>query len=132
MGKSMNLDGNYHIEVSGWDSDSNFFVEPTELFWDRSGDKRVLLQHAPAEGSIVFIRLLLSVPAGNILPVAYQVAAVHPMDCNGQSEIRLKRLHPHTKVPQTADLASNLLEDCKKTYAPKEKSAHVEQEEILQ
>jgi hypothetical protein len=74
----------------------------------------------------------LPVPADNTLPVAYQVAAVHPMDCNGQSEICLKRLHPRTKVPQTGDPASYLVEDCKKTCAPKEESAHVEQEEILQ
>lgn len=132
MDESANLDGNYRIEVSGWGFDSNFFVEQTDLFWDRSGDKKVLLHHAPAEGGIVFVRLLLPDPAGKALPVAYQVAAVRRTDCNGQSEIRLKQLHPRTKVSQMGKLASHVLEDSKSTCEPKESSAQLEHEEILQ
>jgi hypothetical protein len=132
MDESANLDGNYRIEVSGWGFDSNFFVEQTDLSWDRSGDKKVLLHHAPAEGGMVFIRLLLPDPMGNTLPVAYQVAAVNPMDCNGQSEIRLKQLHPRTKVPRMGELASYPIEDCKSACEPAESAAQLEHEEILQ
>ena len=132
MGESMNLEDSYRIEVSGWGFDSSFFVEQTNLFWDRSGDKKVLLRHSPAEGAIVFIRLLLQGALGNTLPVAYQVAAVRPMDCTGQSEVRLQQLHPRTKVPQMDELASYAIEDCQSTCEPKESSAQLEHEEILQ
>jgi hypothetical protein len=132
MDESSNLDGNYRIEVSGWGFDSNFFVEQTDLVWDPRGDKKVLLHHSPVEGGIVFIRLLSQDPMGNTLPVAYQVAAVHPMDCNGQSEVRLQQLHPRTKVPQMGEFASYRIEDCQRTCDPKESSAQLEHEEILQ
>jgi hypothetical protein len=132
MRDSVNLDDSYRIEVSGWGFDNNFFVEQTDLFWDRGGDKKVLLHNSPAEGGIVFIRLLLQDPRGRTLPLAYQVAAVHPMDCNGQSEVRLRQLHPRTKVPQTGQVASYPIEDSQRSCEAKENSAQMEHEEILQ
>lgn len=132
MNETENLDGNYRIEVSGWGSDQNFFVEQTELFWDRSGDKKVLLHHSPSEGGIVFIRLLSQDWMGNTSPVAYQVAAVQSMDCNGHSEVRLRQLHPRTKVSQVGVLASYAVEDCQGICEPKDLASRMEHEEILQ
>lgn len=131
MDDSANLDGSYRIEVSGWSFDKDFFVEQTDLFWDRSGEKKVLLHHAPAEGGMLFVRLLWPSPAGNTVPVAYQAAAVFPTDRNGRSEIRLKRLHPRTKVSQRGEFASYVTEDVERTYDPNERPAQLEHEEIL-
>lgn len=132
MGEFVNRDESYRIEVSGWGFDNDFFVEQTDLVWDRSGDKKVILHHSPTEGGVVFVRLLSQDPMGHTLPVAYQVAAVRPVDCNGQSEVHLRRLHPRTKVPQMDQLASYPTEDSQHTCEAKESSAQMEHEEILQ
>ena len=132
MDETMNLAGNYRIEVSGWGFDSNFFVEQTDLLWDQGGDKMVLLHHALSEKAIVFIRILLPESFNNTLPVAYQVAAVQPMNCNGQREVRLRQLHPRSKVPRRAEDASDWSQDSKDAGKRKESSARLEQEEILQ
>jgi len=132
MKEKANLVGSYRIEVSGWSFDSNFFVEQTDLVWDRSGDKKVSLRHALAPGAIVFIRLLVAEPGANTLPVTYEVAAADPMDCNGQCEIRLKQLHPRTKAPRANLLASYVSEDTNNACEPKDSSAQSEYEEILQ
>jgi hypothetical protein len=132
MDESMQLGGNYRIEISGWGLDKDFFVEQTDLFWDRTGNKKVFLRHAPSEGGMVFIRLLSADWANNPIPVAYQVADVQPMDCSGRSEIRLTQMRPRTKVPQMGEIASYPVEDCGRTCEPKESSAQLEHEEILQ
>ena len=132
MDESVILDNRFRIEVSGWGFDNEFFVEQTDLFWDRSGDKKVLLHHSSTEGGVVFVRLLLQDPMGNTLPVAYQVAAVRPMDCNGQLEVRLRRVHPRTKVSQTGHPASYASEDSQRLCEAKENSAQLKHEEILQ
>ena len=129
---TVNLDDRYRIEVSGWGFNSEFFVEQTDLFWDRSGDKKVLLHHCPAEGGVVFIRLLLQDSKNQTLPVAYQVSAVHPMDCNGQSEVRLSRVHPRNKVSQMAHPASYAGEDGQRLCEAEQSSMQLEHEEILQ
>ncbi|MBZ5644291.1 MAG: hypothetical protein LAO19_16150 [Acidobacteriia bacterium] len=132
MDESVNFDDRFRIEVSGWGFDNDFFVEQTDLYWDRSGDKKVLLHHSPSVGGVVFVRLMLQDPLGNTLPVAYQVAAARPMDCNGQSEVRLRRVHPRTKVSQTGHPASYASEDGQRPCEAKENSAQLEHEEILQ
>jgi hypothetical protein len=132
MGETANLAGNYRIEVSGWGFDSNFFVEQTDLFWDHSGEKRVLLHHILADGAIVFIRLLLPESLNNTLPVACQVAGVLPMNRNGQCEVLLRQLHPRSKVPETAQRASYSVDDIQSKCGPKECSAQLEKEEVLQ
>jgi len=132
MDERASIAGNYRIEVSGWGLDQSFFAEKGDLVWDRSGDKKVALRHALAEGAIVFIRLLLSEADNKTLPVAYQVAAVQPMDCNGWCEVLLTQLHPRTKVSLTDKDASYSLEDSRSTGEPKESSEQLETEEVLQ
>lgn len=125
---------NYRIEISGWGLDTSFFVESTDLLWDRGRDKKVLSRHAVSEGAIVFIRLLLPEPGGNTLPMAYQVAEVQPMDSNGWCEMHLKQLHPRTKVSNRGQSASNLLKGSREpdTCEAKESSVQMETEEVTQ
>jgi len=132
MNDKSNLAGSYRIEISGWGFDSDFFVEQTELVWDASGDKKVSLRHALSQGATVFIRLLLPASAANTLPVAYEVAAADPTDCNGRCEIRLRQLHPRIKVPRANETASYSIEDAKTACEQNDNSARSEYEEILQ
>lgn len=65
----------YLIEVSGWDTDENFFVERSELEW-REHNKRVSLCHPVREGALVFVRLLGTPAATNSNPVAFEVIQI--------------------------------------------------------
>jgi hypothetical protein len=132
MDETMNPADNYRIEVSGWGFESDFFVEQTGLLCDEGGEKKVFLHHTVSEKAIVFVRLLLPESLNNTLPVAYQVAAVQPMNCSGQCEVRLRQLHPRSKVPQRAEDASHWSTDSKDACEQKESSARLEHEEILQ
>ena len=122
MGNSVNSSGNYRIEISGWGLDNNFFVEQTDLFWDRSGEKQVLLHHAlPREPSFLF-GLLASEPSTGTVPVAYQVCSCAPMDCNGQCEMRLTQLHPRSKESHAGEVASYVSRGLQEEYANRRKA----------
>jgi hypothetical protein len=97
MSDMINIPGSYRVEVSGWDLDSNFFVEKTNLVWSQNGEKKVRLRHALTEGAIIFVRLLIEVSTVNSVPVAYQVKDMQGMDCDGQCEILLTQLHPRVR-----------------------------------
>ena len=84
--------GVYRVEVSGWDTDRNFFVEKTELHWDETHGKHTRLSHALRKGSVVFVRLLQVVDVEQSCPVAYEVAPVG----NKPNEFRLKQMRPRS------------------------------------
>jgi hypothetical protein len=134
MEETTKLSGKYWVEVSGWGLDASFFVEKTDLYWDPNGDKKMSLHHAVPEGTIIFVRLLSHDAPSDALPVAYRVAEIHAMDCNGLCETILLQLHPREKVPLRQELASYALEDSRsnKRCEPEEDSAQRETEEILQ
>jgi len=133
MEETTKLSGNYRVEVSGWGLDASYFVEKTDLYWGPDGDKKVSLRHAVPEGTIVFVRLLSPDAPSGALPVAYRVAEIQAMDCNGRCETMLLQLHPRKKVPIPKKLASYSVEDSrsKNTCEPEENSARMETEEIL-
>ena len=54
------LTGNLHrVEVSGWDQDQAFFVERSELEWNESSGKRVLLRQNLAQRTARVLRQVL-------------------------------------------------------------------------
>jgi hypothetical protein len=124
---------NYRIEISGWGFDTSFFVEDTDLLWDSGTGKHVSLRHEVPEGAIVFVRLLFPDAIGNTLPVAYQVAAVQPMNRKGWCEMHLRQLHPGTKVSQSGQSASYAVEDSKESgpCETQENLVELETEEVL-
>jgi hypothetical protein len=134
MTEIMKLSGNYRVEISGWGRDAGFFVEKTDLYWGHGGDKKVSLHHNVPEGAILFVRLLSPETVSGALPLAYRVAEVQVMDCNGLCEMSLLQLHPGKKVSLSVEPASYCQEDSgrKGTCEPKENSAQMETEEILQ
>jgi hypothetical protein len=131
MGNSIHSPGDYWIEISGWGLDSGFFVERTDLLWSGTGEKRVRLHRALAEGAVVFIRLLTAEHSNHSVPVPYQVESVEPMDCNGRCEARLKQLHRRTKESLLEKTASNEVEDLPKECDGMEDGFKLQHEEIL-
>jgi len=134
MPEIMKLSGNYGVEVSGWGLDGSFFVEKTDLSFGQGSEKQVSLRHSAPEGAILFVRLLSQEEAGGTLPMAYRVAEIKGLDRDGCCEMTLQQLHPRKKVPLSWELASYALEDDgrKSICEPKENSAQLETEEILQ
>lgn len=86
--------GSYRVEVSGWDTGENFFVERTLLNWENDGRKEVILRTPLQEGALVFVRLV-SEPTGNrTIPMTYQVHKIAKAGANQGAEVELERMHP--------------------------------------
>ena len=123
--------GNYRIEVSGWGLNDVFFVEKTDLLWSEGGEKRLLLHHALYEGAVIFVRLMAPETSGGLVPVAYQVENVKPMNSTGLCEMRLLQVHPRSKAHTRTHFASLSAEYSSKTEEPMESSIELELEEVL-
>jgi hypothetical protein len=61
----------YQVEVSGWDAKECFFVEKSTLAWTESAGKTVALTALIRIGSVLFVRLIQPLGAGNRFPVPY-------------------------------------------------------------
>jgi hypothetical protein len=132
MVNSFESPGDYRIEVSGWGLDNTFFVERTDLLWTAQGEKQVRLHRSLPERAVVFVRLLAHESVNGTVPVAYQVADVAPMDCNGRCEMRLTQLHPRSKESLSQKSASNGLGDSQTAGGVQEAVREPQPEEILQ
>lgn len=84
----------YRVEVSGWDSSENFFVEKTALTWAQNSEKQVTLKSDLREGSVIFVRLLQPTAMVTNIPVAYQAVSVTPKDANGRTRVSMVQLRP--------------------------------------
>ena len=84
----------YRVEVSGWDTDENFFVENTELQWEEGTGKRVRLSRPLRGSSIVFVRLLQPLSPTRGYPIAYQAEPADPGAESVNYEYKLVQLHP--------------------------------------
>jgi hypothetical protein len=83
----------YAVEISGWDSNKDFFVEMTDLEWSEE-EKIIHVQHPIQQGALIFIRLVgISVREG-VFPVAYEAAAVKFQPLLLTYEISLKQILP--------------------------------------
>ena len=88
----------YPVEISGWDSNEDFFVEMTDLEWSEE-EKTIHVHHPVQQGALLFIRLVgISVRDG-VCPVAYEAAAVkfQPQLLTYEISLRqiLPRQHPY-------------------------------------
>lgn len=84
----------YRVEISGWDSGENFFVEKVDLQWDPDGGKEACVQNLLKQGSVVFIRLLQPLSTHHTYPVAYYVMEVGTRDARGLIRIALEQARP--------------------------------------
>jgi hypothetical protein len=86
-------DQHYEVEVSGWNSSENFFVEKASLEWTSGGSKSVQLKTDLHPGTIVFVRLLQRGPSPSHFPIAYQTTGFGPHELDGRVRICLEQLH---------------------------------------
>lgn len=86
----------YPVEVSGWDSAQNFFVERCELVWNEDSSKQVRLRQDLRQNSIVFVRLLQPNRSEPSHFVAYEAKLV---DESGDkaNQFRLKMAIPRSR-----------------------------------
>jgi len=88
----------YQVEISGWDLNDNFFVERTDLLWEQSDRKMVLLRRPVLEGALVFVRLTLSIQYRHSFPIAYHVASVNASADTNFWEVALTKVHPRNST----------------------------------
>jgi len=60
------------VEVSGWDSDENFFVEKSSLNWDDFTGRHVSLCHMLEDGAMIFVRSMEQFAECKSSPVPYE------------------------------------------------------------
>jgi hypothetical protein len=66
----------HHVEVSGWNQQSQFFVERADLHLDKGGDKFVSMHSNVQDGSLIFLRpISVSGTLGPVL-TAYKIERV--------------------------------------------------------
>jgi hypothetical protein len=123
--------GGYRIEVSGWGLDNNFFTESTDLLWTPSGDKKLSLHRALAEGSVVFVRLLTPGSSNDAVPVPYRVDHAEPMDRSGHCQINLKPVSPRSKESLSEESASNEPREARETSGDMQEVELLQTEEVL-
>ena|ERR1700741_5053196 len=91
----------YRVEVSGWDSKENFFVEKTTLEWNPEDKKSMLLRADIRPGCILFVRLLQPLSTVVSFPVAYEALTGAERDAHGAARVSLERLHPRASYKET-------------------------------
>jgi hypothetical protein len=89
----------YRVEVSGWDSEENYFVEKTDLEWDEVHGKRLHLSRPMRKGAVLFVRLLQPLASTSAYPIAYQAEPYEERNGSGTYEIHLVPLQPKTATP---------------------------------
>lgn len=103
----------YRVEVSGWDTRENFFVEKTILSWEEGGKKEIVMKASLRPGSVLFVRLLQVIATGNNFPIAYQAIAVEQKDRNERCRVSLRQLRPREGARQ--ELRAVAVEEAKET-----------------
>jgi hypothetical protein len=84
----------YRVQISGWDSRKDFFLETVALEWLPSGGKRVCLRHPPQKNDLVFVRLLLPLDNDHTCPVPCVVEQIIGPDESGYFFVILAPVHP--------------------------------------
>ena len=90
----------YPVEVSGWDSAQNFFVEKCVLIWNEGNGKQVRLSQGLREKTIVFVRLLQPGQSEQAHPVAYEVEAAGESQ-GGVHQFLLKMVAPRLRAMES-------------------------------
>lgn len=94
---SQDVDVAYRVEVSGWDSRQEFFVERTDLRWSEDEGKQVTLAHEVSPGALLFLRLLHPTDPDRVYPVPYQASPLASVG-TGQHLVKLVQAQPRPRV----------------------------------
>jgi hypothetical protein len=91
----------YRVEVSGWDTAENFFVEKTILDWGPGQKGDIRLRSALSEGTVVFLRLLELLEGSGTYPIACRVVKVVDKDADGRTWFQLEQVRPRAFFKET-------------------------------
>jgi hypothetical protein len=92
----------YAVEVSGWDTTQNFFVEKCELVWNEESGKQVALRRALRDNAILFVRLLQAGEGDRAHPVVYEAELV------GRTQSGLRQFRLNTVAPRVREQESTM------------------------
>ena len=84
----------YKVEISGWDSDENFFVEQTQLAWSEQNQKKIVLRHRVTSGAMIFLRLAERATLPANLPIAFRAGHIQAGLMQNTTEVQLEQLWP--------------------------------------
>ena len=84
----------HSVEISGWDTDENFFVERAYLQNCVDGHKHVSIRSRLRIGSLVFLRISDELSPERSVPVAYEVSKMSEPASNRLADVELVRRHP--------------------------------------
>jgi hypothetical protein len=82
------------VEVSGWDSDGQFFAEHCMLETNESGSKTILLRRGVLSRTLLFISALDGDIFANRYPEAYYVETMESSECFGLKKLGLVDFPP--------------------------------------
>jgi hypothetical protein len=88
-------------EISGWDTEENFFVEKAILHRQSGGNQKAGIYARLRVGSLVFIRVPDEASMDRTVPVTYQVSGIVSTNRNGAHEVCLTRLRPRESTGGT-------------------------------
>ena len=80
----------YPVEVSGWDTEHNFFVEKTTLEWSETSGRTILVRRQLQQGALVFVRL--AGPLQTAYPLPYRVKGTQLRGARGMHRVRLEQM----------------------------------------
>ncbi len=86
----------YAVEVSGWDSSQNFFVEKCDLVWNEESGKSVVLRRKLRENTTLFVRLLQTGEDERSRPVVYEAEWIGST-ASGLGQFRLSAATPRLR-----------------------------------
>jgi len=80
----------YPVEVSGWDTEHNFFVERTTLEWSETNGRTILVRRQLQHGALVFVRL--AGPLQTAFPLPYRVKGTQLRGASGLYRVDLEQM----------------------------------------
>jgi len=83
----------HSVEISGWDTDENFFVERAYLQNCADGHKHLSIRSRLRVGSLVFLRISDELSPERSVPVAYEVSKMSE-PASRLADVELVRRHP--------------------------------------
>ena len=83
---------NSRVEISGWTSENQFFVEKAEMLETDDGERRMLLRRDLPDGALIFVRWPVTESASGAAPHAYKIENLRHVEAMSCWEVRLQTL----------------------------------------
>jgi hypothetical protein len=90
MNETIDLAKTSRVEISGWTSDNQFFVEKAEMMENDDGEQRLLLRRDLPNGALIFVRWQITQDASGAAPRAYKIENLRHVAAIESWEVRLQ------------------------------------------